>query len=133
MGRISGPILLGDDMPSKAKKMCKHPGCNQLVDGAWCDKHKKITRSYDDRRGSAASRGYDARWRVARARWLSCYPLCVLCEAEGRLTRATVVDHITPHKGDYGLFWDASNWQSLCKEHHDSKTASEDGGFGRRG
>jgi 5-methylcytosine-specific restriction protein A len=30
------------------------------------------------------------------------------------------------------LFWDSKNWQSLCKHHHDVKTATEDGGFGRR-
>lgn len=41
------------------------------------------------------------------------------------------VDHIIPHKGDPELFWDQDNWQSLCKPHHDRKTATEDGGFGR--
>ena len=47
------------------------------------------------------------------------------------ITPATVVDHIKPHHGDQRLFWDVGNWQSLCKAHHDSKTATEDGGFGR--
>ncbi|WP_415405336.1 HNH endonuclease [Tateyamaria sp. SN3-11] len=28
--------------------------------------------------------------------------------------RATLVDHITPHKGDTNLFWDRTNWQPLC-------------------
>ena len=44
-----------------------------------------------------------------------------------------VVDHIIPHKGDKVLFWDRSNWQPLCKTCHDTKTAREDGGFGRHG
>ena len=48
--------------------------------------------------------------------------LCVSCQAEGKLTAATVVDHIIPHRGDMKLFWDESNWQPLCKEHHDQKT-----------
>lgn len=43
-----------------------------------------------------------------------------MCEAQGRITAATVVDHIKPHKGDQGLFWDRANWQALCKPHHDS-------------
>jgi len=43
-----------------------------------------------------------------------------------------VVDHIVPHRGDRALFWDTSNWQPLCKPHHDAKTAREDGGFGNR-
>jgi 5-methylcytosine-specific restriction protein A len=28
------------------------------------------------------------------------------------------------------LFWNETNWQPLCKECHDRKTATEDGGFG---
>jgi 5-methylcytosine-specific restriction endonuclease McrA len=32
---------------------------------------------------------------------------------------ADVVDHIVPHKMDKALFWDRSNWQPLCKWHHD--------------
>ena len=41
---------------------------------------------------------------------------------EGKLTPATVVDHIVPHRGDPRLFWDEKNWQPLCKECHDRKT-----------
>ena len=41
------------------------------------------------------------------------------------LTRATVVDHIRPHRGDWALFVDPANHQSLCKRHHDQKTAWE--------
>ena len=43
-------------------------------------------------------------------------------------TRATVVDHIRPHKGNRELFWDRTNWQSLCKQCHDRKTLTEDMG-----
>lgn len=71
-------------------------------------------------RGSAASRGYDSRWRKARAFYLQRHPLCRMCEQIGRITPATVVDHIVPHKGDPELFWDETNWQPLCKRHHDS-------------
>ena len=39
---------------------------------------------------------------------------------------ATVVDHIIPHKGDSDLFWDESNWQSLCKRCHDSFKQKEE-------
>ena len=44
---------------------------------------------------------------------------------------ACVVDHLVPHRGDRLLFWDASNWQSLCESCHNRKTARADGGFGR--
>jgi hypothetical protein len=35
------------------------------------------------------------------------------------VTAATVADHITPHKGDYNLFWHGE-LQSLCPHHHNS-------------
>ena len=67
-----------------------------------------------------AERGYGAAWQRARLRFLQAHPLCVMCTAEGRVTAAQVVDHITKHEGDQTLFWDETNWQSLCKPHHDS-------------
>ena len=42
-----------------------------------------------------------------------------MCEKEGKITVATIVDHIRPHRGDPVLFNDVRNWQSLCKAHHD--------------
>ncbi|WP_338056068.1 HNH endonuclease signature motif containing protein [Thermanaerosceptrum fracticalcis] len=50
---------------------------------------------------------------------------------QGKIVPAIVVDHIRPHKGDYELFWDESNWQPLCKQCHDRKTATEDSNFAR--
>lgn len=58
-----------------------------------------------------------------RSRWLQVHPLCCMCEAEGRVTAATVPDHIVPlWKGGAD---DETNLQSLCAEHHDAKTAAE--------
>lgn len=85
----------------------------------------------DKERGSSAARGYGGKWQKARATFLSNNPICVACLAKGFVVEATVVDHIVPHKGDMGLFWDSGNWQALCKACHDRKTAAEDGGFGR--
>lgn len=73
----------------------------------------------DQRRGSARQRGYDSRWDKARLAYLASHPLCVMCSVQRRLTPATVVDHIIPHKGDLRLFWDTDNWQPLCKPCHD--------------
>ena len=42
---------------------------------------------------------------------------------------ATVADHVVPHKGDYGRMWDQNNWQPLCKQCHDRKSANESGGW----
>ena len=75
---------------------------------------------HDRRRGSFRERGYDARWGKARAAFLKQNPLCVMCLHAGRPVRATVVDHIVPHRGDQRLFWDEANWQPLCRTHHNS-------------
>ena len=110
---------------------CGFPGCPMLVDSAYrrCEKHRMQERNeIDQRRGSAARRGYDARWRAERNRYLTIHPLCAECERVGRLTAATVVDHIVPHKGDPNLFWNESNWQALCRRCHNRKTAATDGG-----
>lgn len=89
---------------------------------------------------NSTKRGYDSRWQRARVGWLNSHPLCVMCERDGRITAATVVDHIVPHRIAWALacgdaeavatararFWDRSNWQSLCAEHHDgAKQAAE--------
>ncbi len=50
-----------------------------------------------------------------------------MCKASKQVTAATVVDHIQPHGGDQDLFWDESNWQSLCKTHHDTDKAEIEG------
>lgn len=67
---------------------------------------------------TAAQRGYGYKWQKAREGFLRSHPLCVMCQAEDRVTAATVVDHKTPHRGDQALFWDRANWQSLCATHH---------------
>lgn len=77
---------------------------------------------------TAAARGYGAAWRRARKWFLAQHPLCVMCQAQGRVSAATVVDHIRPHRGDQVLFWDRDNWQALCATCHNSiKQAAERG------
>jgi len=120
-------------MPSAAPRPCTYPGCGALVHGgSRCEKHKHVERkTADKQRGSSSERGYGSRWQKARAGFLRAHPLCAEHQRKGFVEIATVVDHIVPHKGDMAMFWDASNWQPLCKQCHDAKTAREDGGFGR--
>lgn len=73
---------------------------------------------------------YSRRWVKERLLFLYANPLCIMCEQQGILNGATVVDHIKPHRGDIDLFWDNNNWQALCKTHHDSaKQAQEKSGI----
>ena len=116
-------------MPSKALKPCAYPRCkNYATNKGYCQDHQQQTRQYDKERGTSYQRGYDAKWRKAREYFLSQNPLCVMCQQQGRITPANVVDHIQPHKGNQDLFWDEANWQALCQSCHNSKTAKEDMG-----
>ncbi|PWL18836.1 HNH endonuclease [Falsochrobactrum shanghaiense] len=67
-----------------------------------------------------------ARWQRLRERILTEQPLCMYCLRAGDVEPATVVDHITPHKGDEAMFWDGSNLQPLCKRCHDSDKQREE-------
>jgi 5-methylcytosine-specific restriction protein A len=78
-------------------------------------------------KGSSSERGYTWAWQKARRLYLSAHPLCVMCSAVKKVTAANVVDHIIPHGGNQELFWDEANWQPLCKQHHDTDKAEQEG------
>jgi 5-methylcytosine-specific restriction protein A len=109
-----------------------------LVDRGYCAAHT-IARPApisDRQRGTAARRGYGATWQRARRGYLAKHPICVdpYKRHEGQVRAATDVDHIIAVDGPADpLFWDSSNWQPLCHPCHSSKTAREDGAFGRLG
>lgn len=114
-------------MPYRPMVPCQHPGCSALVPPGqkYCDKHKALHPEYTR---SAHRRGYGSRWERESKKFLEAHPLCVRCMQKDppRYVKATVVDHIIPHRGDPKLFWDRSNWQPLCKRCHDQKTRNED-------
>lgn len=111
-------------MPIRPPRICT---CGARVpSGELCACAKRRKEEADKRRPNSNARGYDSRWQKARHEFLRLHPRCAQCP-----NPSTVVDHIIPHKGDKSLFWRRSNWQALCKPCHDSKTAREDGGFGR--
>jgi 5-methylcytosine-specific restriction protein A len=85
----------------------------------------EVKRGLDRERPNAAARGYNSKWRRARLAFLAQHPLCLTCQARGRVVPATVVDHVVPHRGDQRLFWDEANWAAACKSCHDAKTARE--------
>ena len=65
------------------------------------------------------------RWRALRKAFLAKNPVCGHCGAPARH-----VDHVRPHRGDVGLFFDVRNLYPLCHSCHSSKTVTSDGGFG---
>lgn len=119
-------------MPRKPLKPCSVPGCSVLVERGRCEKHSRrpSTRPAAETRAAwyeQARRMYDsARWRFGwQPQLLAEQPLCASCKADGRVTPATVADHIRPHRGDPELFWDWSNLQGLCEACHNRKSRQE--------
>ena len=111
-------------MSDKAQHECRHPMCHALTQSTFCPAHAGQS-DIELLRGSAAQRGYNARWRKARLIWLGSHQMCAVCLSRGIRRIATIVDHIVPHRGNTDIFWDQSNWQSLCRECHDTKTMQE--------
>ena len=112
-------------MAMKPLRPCRHPGCQKLTREGWCPKHKPKRA---ERRVSAQWHGWYnlTVWTDdLRPNQLMREPWCRECARRGIRTRATVVDHIQPHRGNWARFIDRDNLQSLCKSCHDGKTALE--------
>jgi 5-methylcytosine-specific restriction endonuclease McrA len=58
-------------------------------------------------------------WLRRRRLQLVAHPLCKFCAERGAVVRATVVDHVKPHHGDWNEFC-LGELQSLCASCHDS-------------
>lgn len=93
-------------MPVRPLRPCPAPSCPKLTTGGPCVAHR---RALERRRGSAATRGYDARHRAWRALILGRDPLCRGC---GRAP-STHADHIIPRKPG-AEDWSEANGQGLC-------------------
>lgn len=118
-------------MAHKPLRPCRHPGCPELTRETYCPKH---VPQQAPRRVSAQWHGWYNLpiWtRDLRPSQLMREPFCRECAKlfppcdPRHRTRATVVDHVKPFRGDWALFIDPANHQSLCKHHHDQKTARE--------
>jgi 5-methylcytosine-specific restriction protein A len=53
------------------------------------------------------------------ARWKSAHPLCLGCQAVGRISATEVTDHIIPVECAPDRRADPANWQPACRDHHD--------------
>lgn len=113
-------------MPRRAARACTRSGCPGLVrDGvcAGCGPTRRQTDAIvDQRRGTSAQRGYGGRWQRLRLMFLRSSPLCVACEAEGRVTAATDVHHLIARRDGGGDDWD--NLQALCHSCHSRVTGA---------
>lgn len=103
---------------------CREPRCPAIaVARGYCAEHagpaeSARRRRHDARRGSAAQRGYGARWRRVRALVLAREPRCRDCKADGRVTLANEVHHIDGNNRNNTL----ANLMPLCKSCHSRRT-----------
>ena len=111
-------------MPRRPQRPCSYPGCPNLCDGQYCDKHKtEARRKYDKyERPADINKKYGRAWKRIRDRYVKEHPLCEMCLKDGRLTPVEEVHHIKPLS--QGGTHSNDNLMSLCqschtKIHHD--------------
>jgi 5-methylcytosine-specific restriction protein A len=111
-------------MASKAKSICRHPGCNKAIDvSGYCELHKRNESGWcTTSKISAVKRGYGWAWQQLRSTILERDSgLCQACRIKGYITLATEVDHIVAKA--LGGTDDEANLQAICRSCHAKKTA----------
>lgn len=85
-------------------------------------------RRYDrDRAGKPGRNWYKLKaWTLSRMAQLTKQPWCERCLNRNVETPATVVNHRKAHKGDWKLFIDPDNHESVCEHCHNSEIQSEE-------
>jgi 5-methylcytosine-specific restriction protein A len=107
-------------MPLKPRHPCSYPGCNALTAGGRCEQHRR--KAWEG--NNAELRRFKGRTlQRERDRLFNSNPLCVECERQGRVTVATIRDHIKP-LAEGGLDV-PENTQGLCKQCSDKKSQQE--------
>ena len=112
----------GDALPHQ---MLPHPGCGVLVPGGYCAAHQPKRADRSEESKSWRWMYQTDTWKRLRSGQLLEEPFCRECAKRGLRTPATDVDHIRDHKGDWSIFTDRDNLESLCHSCHSRKTARE--------
>lgn len=105
-------------MPRKPKKPCSYPGCPELTDGRYCEKHQKQENAryekYD--RDPAVRRRYGRAWKRIRDSYVKTHPFCEQCYKNGIIVPVDEVHHKIPlsERGTH----DRNNLIALCKSCH---------------
>ena len=112
-------------MPTAPKRPCPHPNCPALVTSGRCDAHggQAPAHRWSTNRRQDVTRLRGRANQERRARLFAREPLCRACSAQGRVTAATIADHVIPLAE--GGRDDDANLQPLCQLHSDQKTNQE--------
>lgn len=114
-------------MPYKPKRFCAAPGCGVLLGGAAgghvsrCPQHAVPAWRPVDRAAPARIRG--RKLQQLRKELFDRTPLCVECDKAGRVSIATVRDHIIP-LAEGGTDSD-SNCRAVCRDCNERKRHDE--------
>lgn len=105
-------------MPRKPKRPCSYPGCPELTEERFCNKHQKEEAQRYEKysRDPATRRRYGRAWKRIRDSFVQQHPLCEMCKAEGKLTPTQEVHHKIPLSK--GGTHDRNNLIALCKSCH---------------
>ena len=105
-------------MPRKPKKPCAFPGCPNLTEGRYCEKHQRQENTRYDKyeRDPAMRRRYGHIWQRIRHQYVKAHPFCEICYENGRLVPVEKVHHKIPlaEGGTHAR----DNLISLCKSCH---------------
>jgi 5-methylcytosine-specific restriction enzyme A len=111
-------------MPTSARHACAVSGCGVLLgrgEGSRCVAHRPANSWARDRPVPVRIRGRQL--QRLRAALFDRSPLCVACDRAGRVTVATIRDHVIPlAEGGRDV---ERNVQALCQTCSDAKTADE--------
>lgn len=92
-------------MAQKPLRPCLYPGCYRLVPGGYCAEHQPKRPKERSQEAQAWRWMYQApEWKTLRSEQLLREPWCRECAKHGIRTRATDVDHIRDHKGDWSVY-----------------------------
>lgn len=104
--------------PGALQRSCPVFGCPNVLP---CAVHSKRSAKpqhhflYDKQRWRRVSKLFLKRHPRCGDRPGGLPPVMSQCRADGRITAASITDHVVPHKGQKQLFWDGrGNYQALC-------------------
>lgn len=105
-------------MPRFPKHPCSYPGCPNLTDDRYCDKHKSLMVNSYERYGrdKTTKRKYGHSWSKIRKAYVSVHPFCEECFKKGIIVPVDEVHHILPLAE--GGSHNEDNLISLCKKCH---------------
>ena len=109
-------------------RVCNVPGCPNLTTQPRCPDHQ---RQAEQQRGNSHQRGYNAKWRRTRRRYLTRHPQCSEPDCTQPATDVDHIDGLGPH-GPHGH--DPDNLRGYCHTHHSQRTARDQpGGWNTQG